>query len=107
MYRSSSYLLQHAYTVHRSVIDVVADRRCHELWEADLGADSTGMRFVRLVLALIARITAAYAPSVGVGPGRPTDTLIIRSYSAPSDVYRPATATSLTASRARACPFRG
>ena len=76
MYRGSSFLLQHAYTVHRPVIDVVADGHYDELWEADLGGDSADTRFVPLVLELVARITAAYAPFVPADSGQPTDTLI-------------------------------
>lgn len=38
MYRGSSFLLQHAYTVHRGVIDLIADTRFDGLWAADFGA---------------------------------------------------------------------
>jgi len=76
MYRGSSFLLQHTSTVHRGVIDVVADPRFDELWETDLGASPEDVRFVPLVLELVADVAQAYAPFVGTSSGQPTDTLI-------------------------------
>jgi hypothetical protein len=79
MYRGSSFLLQHAYTVHRGVIDLVAERRFDALWGADLGAGATDGQFVPQVRELVAGIREAYRPFVpATGSTQPTDTLITK-----------------------------
>ena len=79
MYRGSSFLLQHAYTVHRNVIDLVADPCFDALWDTDLGANLTDTRFVPRVRELILGVRAAYKPfAPAIGSSQPTDTLITK-----------------------------
>jgi len=79
MYRGSSFLLQHTYTVHRSVIDVIAERRFNDLWAADFGASETDDRFIPLVLELIVDLKQAYKPfAPATGSAQPTDALITK-----------------------------
>ncbi len=79
MYRGSSFLLQYAYTVHRGIIDLVAEPRFDELWEEDLGANESDARLIPVVEELLADIRRVYAPFVpDDAPGQPTDTLITK-----------------------------
>ena len=79
MYRGSSFLLQHAYTVHRGVIDLIAETRFDELWNTDFGANEDDVRFLPLVRELIAGIRQAYKPfAPATGSSQPTDTLITK-----------------------------
>lgn len=79
MYRGSSFLLQHAYTVHLGIINLVADRRFDAIWGVDFGASEKDSQFVPLVSELIAGIKEAYRPFAPVtGSAQPTDTLITK-----------------------------
>lgn len=79
MYRGSSFLLQHAYTVHRGIIDLVAEKRFDALWGVDFGVSETDGRFVPLVRELIAGVREVYRPFAQVtGSAQPTDTLITK-----------------------------
>lgn len=79
MYRGSSFLLQRAYTVHRDVIELVAETRFDALWDADLGARATDAQFVPCIHDLIEGIREAYKPFArATGSARPTDTLITK-----------------------------
>ena len=79
MYRGSSFLLQHAYTVHRGVIDLIAGKCFDDLWNADFGARETDGRFIPLVRELVAGIRREYKPfAPAKGSGQPTDTLITK-----------------------------
>ena len=73
MYRGSSFLLQHAYTVHLGVIDCLAALRFSSLWEREFGSDKNDLTLVPTVLAVIRAIREAYAPF-----GQPTDTLVTK-----------------------------
>jgi len=79
MNRGSSFLLQHAYTVHRDVIDLVADARFDALWGMDFGAGEADGQLVPRVGELIVGVRQAYktfAPATG--SAQPTDTLITK-----------------------------
>lgn len=79
MYRGSSFLLQHAYTVHRGVIDLAADARFDGLWGADFGAGEADLQLVPRVGELIVGVRQAYKPFVAAtGSSQPTDTLITK-----------------------------
>jgi len=79
MYRGSSFLLQHAYTVHRSGIDLVAETRFDELRDTDLGASETDFRLIPQVDELIAGIRQAYRPfALDAASGQATDTLVTK-----------------------------
>lgn len=76
MYRGSSFLLQHAYTVHRSVIDVLVTPRFETLKDPNFGTRAADLQLVPLVSELVAAVKAAYLPFARrVGSGDPTDTL--------------------------------
>jgi len=79
MYRGSSFLLQHAYTVHRGVIDLIAERRFTELWDADVGANKADVKFVPVIIDLIEGVREAYKPfAPATASAQPTDTLITK-----------------------------
>lgn len=79
MYRGSSFLLQHTYTVHRDVIDLIAAARFDRLWEVDLGARDTDAELIPLVHELVTGVREAYGPFVPVtASGQPTETLITK-----------------------------
>jgi len=79
MYRGSSFLLQHAYTVHRGVVDLVADARFDTLWGADFGAGEADGQWVPRVGELIVGVRQAYKPfAPATGSAQPTDTLITK-----------------------------
>jgi hypothetical protein len=79
MYRGSSFLLQHTYTVHRGIIDLVAEKQFDAPWSTDLGASAGDTRFVPKVHDLIEGIRTAYRPFVpATGSAQPTDTLITK-----------------------------
>jgi hypothetical protein len=79
MYRGSSFLLQHTYTVHRNVIDVIAESRFDDLWNADFGEKKTDVLFIPRVWELIAAVREAYKPfAPRIGSAQPTDTLVTK-----------------------------
>jgi hypothetical protein len=53
MYRGSTFLLQHAYTVHLGVIDCLISPRFAPLWEREFGADETDVELVPLILEAV------------------------------------------------------
>ena len=73
MYRGSSFLLQHDYTVHLKVVDALAAPRFSELWEGEFGAGVDSSPHLPVVLAAAQAIRDAYAPF-----GQPTDTLVTK-----------------------------
>jgi len=72
MYRGSSFLLKYSYTVHRCVINLIAESRFDHLWEIDFGTGETDTRFIPCIRELIDGIQQAYKPY------QPTDTLITK-----------------------------
>ena len=79
MYRGSSFLLQHAYTVHRGVIDLIAEGRFTELWDADVGASEADVKFVPVIIELIKGVREAYKPfAPAIASAQPTETLITK-----------------------------
>jgi hypothetical protein len=70
MYRGSSFLLQHSYTVHVGVVERLASTECSVLRETEVGSKASDVQFVPAILAAVARVKQAYAP---FGPA--TDTL--------------------------------
>jgi len=79
MYRGSSFLLRHAYSVHRGVIDLIAQPRFTPLWDADFGANRNDDRFMPTIRELTEGIKEAYRPFAPfTGSAQPTDTLITK-----------------------------
>jgi hypothetical protein len=79
MYRGSGFLLQHTYTVHRGVIDVIAEARFDDLWDADFGATDTDSQLMPRVRELIVALRQAYKLfAATTGSDQPTDILITK-----------------------------
>jgi hypothetical protein len=79
MYRGSSFLLQHAYTVHRGVIVLLAEDRFKPLWEHEFGTGHNDTKLLPLIMDAINAIKATYKPFVpNEGSQQPTDTLITK-----------------------------
>jgi hypothetical protein len=79
MYRGSSFLLRHAFTVHRGVIDLIAQPRFTSLWETDFGANETDCEFIPTIRELINGIKESYRPfAPASGSAQPTDTLVTK-----------------------------
>ncbi len=73
MYRGSSFLLRHAYSVHLRVIDSLSAPELRLLWKKDFGAEEDDYRLITSVLAAAEAVRSAYAPF-----GQPTDTLVTK-----------------------------
>ncbi len=100
MYRGSSFLLQHAYTVHRGVVEQLTAPRFSVLWEQEFGAGDTDQKLVPIILEAINAIREAYRPFPRLAKSRqPTDTLVTRSFLGLLDVCQLAIGFSLTDSR--------
>jgi hypothetical protein len=79
MYRGSSFLLRHTYTVHRGVTDLIAQPCFTALWEADFGANHNDDQFMPTIRELTDGIKKAYRPfAPAIGSAQPTDTLITK-----------------------------
>src|SRR3954471_24429399 len=61
MYRGSSFLLRHAYTVHRAVVDLLAEEQFRPLWEREFGAGEHDAYLHPLVLDAVTAVRRAYA----------------------------------------------
>jgi hypothetical protein len=73
MYRPSSFLLQHAYTVHLGVVDALAHERFAPLWVKEFGSEQADRSRVPLVLDVIDAVRKAYSDF-----GQATDTLVTK-----------------------------
>jgi hypothetical protein len=73
MYRGSSFLLQHTYTIHLEVIDQLAAPQFSVLWEREFGATDDDLQLVPLILEVINAIRTAYAPFTR----RPASTILV------------------------------
>ena len=79
MYRGSSFLLQHAYTVHLGVIDKLVAPRFSVLWEQEFGAGDSDLNLVPIILEAIADIRDAYRPYTPSAKSRQaSDTLVTK-----------------------------
>jgi hypothetical protein len=79
MYRGSSFLLQHAYTVHLPVVDFLADTRFAPLRDPNFGTRPVDRDLVPLTTELVAGIKAAYRPFTRGSRGQgATDTLVTK-----------------------------
>jgi hypothetical protein len=73
MYRGSSFLLQHGYTVHLEVIKRLVEPRFAALWEQEFGARDDDLVLVPIIQAAIDTVRASYEPF-----GNATDTLVTK-----------------------------
>jgi hypothetical protein len=72
MYRPSSFLFHHAYTIHLGVVDCLTEPKYSMLWEQEFGA-SDDAQLVPLILDACQEIRSAYRPF-----GKATDTLVTK-----------------------------
>ena len=73
MYRGSSFLLQHGYTVHLEVIKRLVAPRYSILWDQEFGARDDDSELVPIIQAAIDTVRASYEPF-----GNATDTLVTK-----------------------------
>ncbi len=73
MYRGSSFLLQHAYSVHLGVVDCLASPSFAPLWENDVGCEAEHASLTPTIVAAVDAVKEAYGPF-----GQPTDTLVTK-----------------------------
>jgi hypothetical protein len=80
MYRGSSFLLQHAYTIHRGVIDVLVEPQFLVLWRQEFGARSgDDSNLVPVILNAASAIREAYRPfAPPVESRQASDTLVTK-----------------------------
>jgi len=79
MYRGSSFLLQHAYTVHRGVIELLLSPRFSILWDEEFGAGHEHTKLVPVILEVINAIKGAYRPFAPTNNAwQPSDTLVTK-----------------------------
>jgi hypothetical protein len=78
MYRGSSFLLQHSYTVHLGVIDLLGESRFSSLWAREFGANDDS-DLISTILDAVDGIKKAYRDSASLAnTGQPTDTLVTK-----------------------------
>lgn len=78
MYRGSSFLLQHSYTVHLKVIDLLCESRFFSLWEREFGANND-YDLIPTILDVAEGIKEAYRDSANFeNTSQPTDTLVTK-----------------------------
>ena len=73
MYRGSTFLLQHAYTVHLGVVDCLVLPRFAALWEREFGADVSDVDLLPVILDAAEAVGKAYSQF-----GQPTETLVTK-----------------------------
>lgn len=73
MYRGSSFLLQHAYSVHLGVVDSLASPAFTPLWENDVGSKAEHASLAPTIGAAVEAVRQAYSLF-----GQPTDTLVTK-----------------------------
>jgi hypothetical protein len=73
MYRGSSFLLQHAYTVHLGVVERLASPKFSLLWGKDLGSEAKDSQLIPIIFAAVEAVRESYRPF-----GEPTDTLVTK-----------------------------
>lgn len=79
MYRGSSFLLQHAYTVHLGVIDLLGAPRFAVLWDREFGTGDTDAELMPIILEAIDAVKEAYRPFAPIADsGQPSDTLVTK-----------------------------
>ncbi len=79
MYRGSSFLLQHAHTVHLGVIDLFVAPEFGALRKRELGAHDDDSKLVPLVILAAAAIREAYRPFAPKSESRQaSDTLVTK-----------------------------
>jgi hypothetical protein len=73
MYRGSTFLLQHAYTVHLGAVDCLASPQFGPLWEQEYGGQAADVSLIPLIMEAVRGIADSYRPF-----GEPTETLVTK-----------------------------
>ncbi len=73
MYRGSSFLLNHAYSVHLGVVECLASPALTPLWENDVGSKAKHASLASTILAAVEAVRQAYSPFAEA-----TDTLVTK-----------------------------
>src|SRR5437016_3762807 len=73
MYRPSSFLFQHAYTVHLGVVDCLVTEEVSSLWTREFGAAEDDVNLIPSILQVVDAVRRAYRPF-----GNATDTLVTK-----------------------------
>jgi hypothetical protein len=73
MYRGSSFLLQHAYSIHMGVVECLASSELTPLWENDVGSSSDHASLAPVILEAVEAVRDAYRPF-----NPPTATLVTK-----------------------------
>lgn len=60
MYRGSSFLLQHAYTVHLGVINALTRPEMSPLWSTEFGSESDNALLIPLLMSAADDVRGAY-----------------------------------------------
>jgi hypothetical protein len=77
MYRGSSFLLQHAYTIHLGVIDQLVAPRFSVLWEQDFGAGDNDATLVPIILEAVDAVREAYRPFTPAAESRQASVTLV------------------------------
>lgn len=79
MYRGSSFLLKHAYTVHLGVIEQLVAPRFSILWEQEFGAGAEDLKLVPIILEAVDGVREAFRPFTASSESRQaSDTLVTK-----------------------------
>jgi len=79
MYRGSSFLLQHTYTIHCGVINQLFNPQFSVLWEQEFGAGESDTKLVPIICEVIRAVREAYRPFAPVADSRQaSDTLVTK-----------------------------
>lgn len=73
MYRGSTFLLQHAYTVHLGIVNCLVSPRFASLWKGEFGANAEDAELIPLILEARDAVSEAYSQF-----GQPTETLVTK-----------------------------
>lgn len=73
MYRGSTFILQHDYTVHLAVVDSLTAPELNPLWRQEFGCTDQDIELLPIIFEAIKAIRKAYRPF-----GKASDTLVTK-----------------------------
>jgi hypothetical protein len=79
MYRGSSFLLQHAYTVHLGVVELLSSPRMSILWQQEFGAGPNDSQLLPIILSAADLVRGTYQSFATANESRDaSDTLVTK-----------------------------
>jgi len=79
MYRGSSFLLQHAYTIHLGIVELLARPDLSPLWRDEFGAGPADAQLMPVILTAASLIRKTYQPFSAANESRDaSDTLVTK-----------------------------